>query len=220
MRILHVTDCYLPRLGGIETHVQDLVTQQRAEGHDAGSYPDPGRRGAADPEWVTRVSYPRVSVTGAGGATPAGPRRAGRCRRRARPRLGGLAVHLRRGPAGRARSVPTLVTVHSLWSHLGRCPRSAARVAGLAGWPVQWSAVSEAAAAPVRRALGAGVQVLVLPNAVDPARLAGPAARPRVPADDLQRDALRPHQAAAGAGPDAARGPRPAARRAHRCGRC
>jgi hypothetical protein len=35
VRILHVTDYYLPRLGGIEMQVHDLVTEQRARGHDA-----------------------------------------------------------------------------------------------------------------------------------------------------------------------------------------
>ena len=60
--------------------------------------------------------------------------------------------------------------MHSLWSHLGALPTLGGVAVGLAGWPVQWSAVSEAAAAPVRRALGAEVPVLVLPNAVDPSR--------------------------------------------------
>src|SRR5690348_6375269 len=34
MRIAHVTDCYLPRLGGIELHVRDLVERQRSAGND------------------------------------------------------------------------------------------------------------------------------------------------------------------------------------------
>jgi glycosyltransferase involved in cell wall biosynthesis len=34
MRILHVSDCFLPRLGGIELHVRDLSDRQRAQGHD------------------------------------------------------------------------------------------------------------------------------------------------------------------------------------------
>ena len=34
MRIVHVTDCYLPRMGGIETQVADLVRHQSAAGHD------------------------------------------------------------------------------------------------------------------------------------------------------------------------------------------
>jgi glycosyltransferase involved in cell wall biosynthesis len=33
MRILHVSDCFLPRLGGIELHVRDLSDRQRAQGH-------------------------------------------------------------------------------------------------------------------------------------------------------------------------------------------
>ena len=37
MRVLHVTDGYLPRLGGIELHVHDLVSHQRATGVDAAS---------------------------------------------------------------------------------------------------------------------------------------------------------------------------------------
>ena len=34
MRILHVTDAYLPRLGGIEMHVHDLAQAQAAAGDD------------------------------------------------------------------------------------------------------------------------------------------------------------------------------------------
>ena len=34
MRITHVTDCYLPLLGGIETQVSRLAAQQAAAGHD------------------------------------------------------------------------------------------------------------------------------------------------------------------------------------------
>ena len=34
MRIAHVSDCYLPRLGGIELHVHDLALRQAAAGHD------------------------------------------------------------------------------------------------------------------------------------------------------------------------------------------
>lgn len=34
MRIVHVTDCYLPQVGGIESQVADLVRHQIAAGHD------------------------------------------------------------------------------------------------------------------------------------------------------------------------------------------
>ena len=35
MRVVHVSDCYWPRLGGIELHLHDLVEHQRKAGDDA-----------------------------------------------------------------------------------------------------------------------------------------------------------------------------------------
>ncbi|MGH3471051.1 MAG: glycosyltransferase, partial [Nocardioidaceae bacterium] len=61
MRIAHVTDCYLPRLGGIELHVQDMSQRQRAAGHvvDVVTSTPEGRGVAAeyngDPESTVRV---------------------------------------------------------------------------------------------------------------------------------------------------------------------
>ena len=34
MRVVHVSDCYAPRLGGIETQVRALAIRQAAAGHD------------------------------------------------------------------------------------------------------------------------------------------------------------------------------------------
>ena len=34
MRIVHVSDCYLPRMGGIETQVSGLVEYQKSKGHE------------------------------------------------------------------------------------------------------------------------------------------------------------------------------------------
>ena len=34
LRIVHVSDCYLPRLGGIERQVHDLAVRQRQRGHE------------------------------------------------------------------------------------------------------------------------------------------------------------------------------------------
>lgn len=151
-RIAHVTDVFLPRLGGIETHVDDLVRRQRARGLDAVVLtPTPGD--GPDPDWVLRmtarearraiseydVAHVHVSVL-----SPYG--------------LGVARAALGAG-------VPTLVTVHSMWTGAGAAVRLATRAA-LRRWPVTWSAVSGAAAAAVRRTLG-GVDVAVLPNAVD-----------------------------------------------------
>ena len=45
MRIVHVTDFYLPRLGGVEMHVHDLAVRQQAAGHQVEivtKSPEPG----------------------------------------------------------------------------------------------------------------------------------------------------------------------------------
>ena len=79
-RIAHVTDVFLPRLGGIETHVDDLVRHQRAAG---------SRRRRADPVTVATAPAPRGCRRLAG---QAGPARGDSVRRRARPRLDVLAL--------------------------------------------------------------------------------------------------------------------------------
>ncbi|CAI9404117.1 D-inositol-3-phosphate glycosyltransferase [Nocardioides sp. T2.26MG-1] len=151
-RIAHVTDVFLPRLGGIETHVDDLVRHQRARGLDA-EVLTPTEHDGADPAWVRRL--------------PAGA---------ARQAVGGydvVHVHVSMlspygigvARAAMAAGVPTLVTVHSMWAGAGGFLRLAA-VAGLRRWPVVWSAVSTAAAETFRRSLPGG-EVAVLPNAID-----------------------------------------------------
>lgn len=182
MRVVHVTDCYLPRLGGIELHVRDLATAQRGQGTDAQVLTVTAGAGLhGDPPWVHRVRNPDATV----------PRQLG-LSRQIEDRLSTAdAVHVHVsvvspfafGAARLASSlgVPTVVTVHSLWSYLGVLPGLGSAVAGMPGWRVQWSAVSEQAAEPVRRALGPRAQVLVLPNAVDPLQWRVAARRPAVP---------------------------------------
>ncbi|MFA6297652.1 MAG: glycosyltransferase [Nocardioides sp.] len=151
-RIAHVTDVFLPRLGGIETHVDDLVRHQRAVGLDA-EVLTPARGGDGEPSWVRRI--PAVEA------------------RRAVTQYDVIHVHLSMfSPYGIAvaraavkAGVPVLVTVHSMWSGAGGILRLAA-LAGLRRWPVAWSAVSHAAAESFGRSMG-GVEVSVLPNAID-----------------------------------------------------
>ncbi|MEO7070990.1 MAG: glycosyltransferase family 4 protein [Nostocoides sp.] len=167
MRILHVSDFYLPRLGGIELHVSDLSRRQRVAGHEVSvltSSPGPGE------EWVTRLG---ASGRWQHALHPTSTRR-------------GLAalvaadvdvVHAHIGVASplgfflaRAaarRGIPTVVTVHSMW--VGVRPIMSA----LDAWgrwsrlPIVWTAVSEAAAQRVRRVLGQGCEVSVIPNGID-----------------------------------------------------
>lgn len=151
-RIAHVTDVYLPRLGGIETHVDDLVRHQRTAGLDAHVL-TPTTSTSSDPAWVRRLPARRarrvvldydlvhvhVSMWSPYGVTVA----------RAAMRAG----------------IPTLVTVHSMWAGAGGLLRLLA-LTSLRRWPVAWSAVSTAAAASFRRSLP-HAEVAVLPNAID-----------------------------------------------------
>lgn len=165
-RVLHVTDYYLPRLGGIEMHVSDLVAHQRRSGVEASVATTTTATGPVpDPAWVHRLGS-TLSPLAADEALS-------RLLRAAAPDV--VHVHvsvwspLAMLAARRAArmGVPTLVTVHSLWSGYGPLPTLARSVLRLRRLPLHWSAVSDRAAQPVRAMLGPDIPVDVLPNAVD-----------------------------------------------------
>lgn len=158
MRILHATDTFGPTLGGIEVMVHQLATAQARAGHDV--------------TVLTRTPGPD---------TEASPGVAGVCRRP--EQLGALlrradVVHghvsawsplaLRAVGTGAREDVPAVATVHSMWGVAWPAFRAGAVLGGWTGRPVQWAAVSDAAARPVRLALRER-EVLVVPNAVDTA---------------------------------------------------
>jgi glycosyltransferase involved in cell wall biosynthesis len=171
MRILHVTDHYLPVLGGIETHVGGLAQRQQERGDDV----------------TVLTSTPGGSAEGAGAVRVV----------RARSFREAASFDLRpfdivqahvsvvapfsaplAAMAARA-GVPTVVTVHSMWNGMGPLPGLAAAVAGVRSAPVAWTAVSRVAAIRLAPQLPGGTQVSVLPNAVDvPARGRTPSTRP------------------------------------------
>ena len=64
--------------------------------------------------------------------------------------------------------VPLVVTVHSLWGPAVGLFRLADLAARWTRWPAVFTAVSDAAARPVRAALGGRAEVDVLPNGIDP----------------------------------------------------
>jgi glycosyltransferase involved in cell wall biosynthesis len=174
VRIAHVTDFYLPRLGGIEMHVSDLAARQAAAGHDVTvvtASPSEGARDVGvpvvrltDPLRHPRALHPWAPFVGArvlldggfdvvhvhvGLGTPTAFWAALRCVR-----------------AG----IPTVVTVHSLWAWAHPIFVVLNAVAGFSRQPIRWTAVSEAAAEPVRRVVRGGGTVTVLPNGIDPER--------------------------------------------------
>ena len=163
MKILHVTDHYPPVLGGIETHVEALSWRQSVGG--------------------ANVSVLTISPTEADGrhSDDRGPVTVHRVRSAAEGRGIDLTaydvVHAHisvvapftapLAASAARRGVPTLVTVHSLWSGLGPVPALAAALAGLRAAPVLWTAVSRLAAAQLATCLPVGTDVGVLANAVD-----------------------------------------------------
>jgi len=188
VRIAHVSDCYLPRMGGIETQVRGLALAQAARGEEPWvitATPGAGEQRAG------RTMHDGIEVARLAahlpGDLPVHPRtRAGvRALLEASP---SDVAHVHVGAVspfawGALRALaelrmPTVVTVHSMWGPLSRSGYRAAR--SLLTRPgVVVSAVSQIAAEPVEAALG--VPVGVLPNAIDPAPWRHSTPVPRVP---------------------------------------
>ncbi|SEP62438.1 glycosyltransferase family 4 protein [Microlunatus flavus] len=166
MRILHVSDVYLPRLGGMELHVSDLARRQALAGEDvtvatatAGPTEEgvvrldrPGRRQADLERLVARLD---VDVVHAHSSL-----------------VSPLAWAGTRAAA--AAGVPAVVTLHSLWPQ-GAPGRALGALLRDVPEGTAWTAVSTVAARVLAPALP-GRTVGVLPNAVDPAAWA-----PRTP---------------------------------------
>ncbi|MFF3667917.1 glycosyltransferase family 4 protein [Microtetraspora malaysiensis] len=168
MRILHISDCYLPRLGGIEVQVADLVGKQREAGHTVEvatatpGEPLPG---------VRRV------VAGLPFDLPVHPRGTAHLIRLMtgwRPDVvhvhaGAVSPFAWQGVGAAVRAgMPVVVTVHSMWDpitsglYLGLQAAFEWRRRGIAV-----TTVSEAAARPIRAVAGSGVPVHVVSNGLD-----------------------------------------------------
>ncbi len=175
MRIVHVSDCYAPRLGGIEVQVRELARRQAADGHDVTVVTSvPGHGPAGGEDGVTVVRPPQGSqpdairylrTLGGRSAVLGGGFDVVHAHASTFSPLSFLAAH---GAA--RRGWPTVVTTHSLWAYATPLFRAADRLTGWGDWPVVWSAVSTAAATELAGVLGEGAQVSVLPNGIDPAR--------------------------------------------------
>lgn len=177
MRIAHVSDCYLPRLGGIEMQVSDLATRQREAGHDAVviTATPRARHDRTTFEHVDTVPVHRVTVD-LPFELPVHPR-AGREVGRLLREGGYDVVHVHTGlvspfayavaPVVVKAGLPMVVTVHSLWGPLAPAFRLLNTQTRWTRWPAVLSAVSDVAAAPIRRAAGPDVEVDVLPNGID-----------------------------------------------------
>jgi glycosyltransferase involved in cell wall biosynthesis len=177
MKILHVSDCYLPRLGGIETQVHGLARRQQAAGHtvEVATATPRARHDRTAREVIDGVPVRRITVD-LPFELPVHPR-AGR-HVRALLRCGDYdVVHVHAGvvspfafaaaPVVVDERVPLVITVHSLWGYATPGFRALDALVGWSRWPAVWSAVSDVAADPLRRIAGPGTEIDVLPNGID-----------------------------------------------------
>lgn len=179
VRIAHVSDCYLPRTGGIETQVRALALQQVAAGHDVRIITATGGSGDvfAGTEIIDGITVHRVAAHIPAGL-PIHPRTY-------REVSGVLAadpvdvVHVHAGVispfawgairAARDARLPTLVTVHCIWGPVAeRAFALSDKALGWSTWGIQLSAVSSIAAAHIEKAAPVSAPVLVLPNGINP----------------------------------------------------
>lgn len=168
MRILHVSDCYLPRLGGIEVQVADLVRVQREAGYVvevATATPGPSLPGVH--RVVARLPF-ELPVH------PRGTSRLLRLMTNRRPDV----VHVHTGAvspfawmgvrAAVRAGLPVVVTVHSMWDPVTRgVYRALHAVFGWRRWRLVATTVSEAAARPIRAVTGSRIPVRVVSNGLD-----------------------------------------------------
>lgn len=187
MRIAHVTDSFLPRLGGIENHVDDLAHHQLANGHDVHVITATACPGTPEADCGPTVHRLGSHWLGAARRAAFGAGREERLLTRGRYDM--VHVHasvispLAAAFAAAATDcgIPTAVTVHSMWPENRLLLSATGAGLRLAQRPIAWSAVSQVAANPIRKALGGMLPVAVLPNAVDTAwwQAGQPATPPR-----------------------------------------
>jgi glycosyltransferase involved in cell wall biosynthesis len=165
--ITHISDCYAPRTGGIETQVAALVAQQRAAGDDVRIIT--ATPGPADDAIRLTARMPFD--------LPVHPR-SHRVIRSELARLSPQVVHVHVGAispfaweavrAAHDLQLPTVVTVHSMWGNLSQIGYGlSAAVAKWPRWGIRLCAVSEQAAQSVVRVVDQGVGLT--PNGIDPA---------------------------------------------------
>lgn len=177
VRIAHISDCYLPRLGGIEVQVHDVATRQVRAGHDVVALtatPGAGAGRGHQVEDLDGVTVHRLA-THMPFELPVNPF----APRAMREILGtGVdVVHVHAGVVSPfavdgarvavSLGLPTVVTWHCLLGAAEPAFRWLDRGLGWAARPVALSAVSDVAAAPLRRIAGPGTEVTVLPNGID-----------------------------------------------------
>jgi glycosyltransferase involved in cell wall biosynthesis len=184
MRILHVSDAYLPKQGGIEVQVRDLAVRQLASGHEVSVLSCAAPAGAPARSTWSMGTEPSLDPAGSGPAV----RRLGipwphisatnAAVHRVLTEVGPDVMHVHLSVlsplsilavrAAAKRRIPVVVTLHSLWWWATSLYAIAGVLTGWVRWPVHWTAVSELAADPLRSLVRSPGEVSVMPNGVEP----------------------------------------------------
>lgn len=173
--VMHVSDCYLPRLGGIEIQVAELARVQTMAGcpaHVVTATPAHVSVCATpDDPFVHRVVVPLPYEL------PVHPR-AARALAHVFADVAPDVVHVHVGVVSpfawtavaqaMHAGLPTVVSVHSMWDPVTSAMYRMLDVARWRSWPIVIAAVSTAAARRVQRVLGARAQARVIPDGIDP----------------------------------------------------
>ncbi|QQY24244.1 glycosyltransferase family 4 protein [Dermacoccus nishinomiyaensis] len=177
MKIALVSDCYLPRLGGIEVQVHDLAQRLVAQGHEVVAYTvTPAHREQhSGLEIVDGIPVHRFSL-GLPHDVALNPMAVSQLRL-ALSKGGFDVVHAHIGvisvfsfDAVRLAldlGLPTAVTWHSVMAWAGPLLKPLGFVRRWAKGGAALSAVSQVAAHPIRDMAGRGHEVVVLPNGID-----------------------------------------------------
>ncbi|MEV7807162.1 glycosyltransferase family 4 protein [Microbispora sp. NPDC088329] len=168
MRILHVSDCYLPRLGGIEVQVADLVRAQREAGHVVEVVTaTPGERLPGVHRVVANLPFD-LPVHPRGTAHLLRIMTSGRFDV-VHVHTGAVSPFAWMGVRAAVRAgLPVVATVHSMWDPVTRGVYRALQGAfEWRRWGLVLTAVSEAAARPIRAVAGPRVPVQVVSNGLD-----------------------------------------------------
>lgn len=195
MRIVHVSDCYAPRVGGIETQVQDLATHQAGRGDavhvlTATALPKGAQAQGRSRYRASTTEAPGLRVHRLASRTtfglPVHPRGLWLIRRALRM-LKPDVVHVHAGVvspfaydgarAARALGLPLAITWHCMLDGVESLVSAGAKATGWDDAPFAPSAVSTVAAERVADALDRN-DVSVLPNGLDLAPWLAAAASP------------------------------------------
>jgi len=171
LRIALVSDCYVPRLGGIEMQVHDLARHLQAAGHEVVVVTTTAGPDVVDGVRVHRIDAPllpfdipftRRAFRGVASALESE-------RVDVAHFHGGVVSPLAYKGARDAQraGIPVVVTLHCIWSYAAPVFWAIDKVTRWGRWPAVLSAVSEVAVQPVRRIAADDATVVVLPNGIE-----------------------------------------------------